>query len=198
MGVAMSVKEARGGMWRFSYRVVLPVLLAVGITVATVAWFALWSTGKSDDRALQRQTHLVAHAIDEAKQALTSHQNYYANWDEAITAIKAQDVGWLDDNLGAELYDTGKYDRIYVLGPTLKPLYAMYAGGKTVAAAFEADRGVLTPMLAILKPTTTAIPSRYPASPTWPSSMVTPPLSASCPSSRPPVTWPRSRAAKAS
>ena len=151
MGVAMSVKEARGGMWRFSYRVVLPVLLAVGITVATVAWFALWSTGKSDDRALQRQTHLVAHAIDEAKQALTSHQNYYANWDEAITAIKAQDVGWLDDNLGAELYDTGKYDRIYVLGPTLKPLYAMYAGGKTVAAAFEADRGVLTPMLAILK-----------------------------------------------
>ena len=47
--------------WLFAYRVVLPVVAAVGITVATVAGFVYWSTAKSDDRALSAR-RISSHA----------------------------------------------------------------------------------------------------------------------------------------
>jgi diguanylate cyclase (GGDEF)-like protein len=147
----MSVNHKLGSAWRFSYRIVLPVVLAVGIAIATVAGFVFWSTAKSDERALGRETHLVAHVIDEEAKSLIKAQDYYANWDEALTALKNNDIGWIDDNLGSELYDNGHYDRIYVLDPKARPVYAMYQGGKTAAGNFEADRSVITPMIAKLK-----------------------------------------------
>ena len=55
----MGAGQKSGSALRFSYRVVLPVLVAIGITVATVAGFVYWSTAKSDDRA-----HLTREAAD--------------------------------------------------------------------------------------------------------------------------------------
>ena len=60
-------------------------------------------------------------------------------------------MGWIDSNLASELYDGADFDRIYVLDPTERALYAMYAGGKTSADHFEADRGVVEPMVTRLK-----------------------------------------------
>ena len=100
-----------GGRLRFSYRVVLPVVAAVGITVATVAGFAYWSTAKSDDRALARETHLVAQVISAEMKTLTGQQNYYSEWDEAITALKGKDLDWIDENLASELYSNDHFVR---------------------------------------------------------------------------------------
>jgi diguanylate cyclase (GGDEF)-like protein len=147
----MNVDQMHAGAWRFSYRIVLPVFLAVAITVGTVAWFVFLSTTRSDDRALQRETHLVAHVIDQEVAALAKQEDYYANWDEALTALKSHDISWIDENLGASLYDNGKYDRIYVIDAGLHPVYAMYAGGRTAASNFEGDRAVIAPMIGKLK-----------------------------------------------
>jgi len=147
----MGGKRKSGGAWRFSYRIVLPVVVAVGITVATVAGFVYWSTAKSDDRALQRETHLVGRVIAQQVRTLAERQNYYSNWDEAVTALKEQDVDWIDSNLASELYDNDHFDRIYVLDPGGSAIYAMYAGGQTTADHFEADRAVVTPMVARLE-----------------------------------------------
>ena len=135
----------------FVYRVVLPVVAAVGITVATVGAFAYWSTAKSDDRALQRETHLVGQVISQQVEALAGQQDYYSNWDEAVTALKDGDIDWVDENLAADLYSHDQFDRIYVLDPKGAPLYAMYAGGKTSAEHYKADQSVVEPMLAELK-----------------------------------------------
>src|SRR5262245_18778202 len=140
-----------GSRLRFTYRVVLPVAAAVGITVATVAGFVYWSTAKSDDRALSRETHLVAQVIAAEMKTLAGQQTYYSDWDEAITALKDKDLDWIDENLASELYSSGHFDRIYVLDPAARPLYAMYGGGKTAAENFEADRAVVAPMAARLK-----------------------------------------------
>lgn len=136
---------------RFTYRVVLPVIAAVGITVATVAGFVYWSTAKSDDRALARETHLVAQVIAAEMKTLTGQQTYYSDWDEAITALKDEDLDWIDEKMASELYSNGGFDRVYVLDPAARPLYAMYGGGKTAAQKFEADRAVVAPMVASLK-----------------------------------------------
>ena len=133
----MGAGQKSGSAWRFSYRVVLPVLVAIGITVATVAGFVYWSTAKSDDRALQREMHLVARVIAQQVKTLTDQQIYYSSWDEAITALKEADMDWIDSNLASDLYSKDHFDRIYVLNPNVDPVYAMYAGGKTDAGAFR-------------------------------------------------------------
>jgi diguanylate cyclase (GGDEF)-like protein len=152
MGASMGSTANKGsGRLRFTYRVVLPVVAAVGITVATVAGFVYWSTAKSDDRALARETHLVAQVIATEIKTLTGQQNYYSDWDEAITALKDKDLDWIDENLASELYSNDHFDRIYVLDPAARPLYAMYGGGKTAAQNFEADRAAVAPLVARLK-----------------------------------------------
>jgi diguanylate cyclase (GGDEF)-like protein len=147
----MGGQLSAGGRLRFTYRVVLPVLAAVGITVATVAGFVYWSTAKSDDRALARETHLVSQVVAAEMKTLTDQQNYYSAWNEAITALRDKDLDWIDENLASELFSNDHFDRIYVLDPAVQPLYAMYGGGKTAAGNFEADRAAVVPIVARLK-----------------------------------------------
>jgi diguanylate cyclase (GGDEF)-like protein len=145
-------REQKGAsVWRFAIRVVVPVVLAVGITMATVAGFVYWSTARSDERALQRETHLVGRVIGQRVKALGEQQAYYSGWDEAITALAEGDMEWIDSNLAFSLYSNVAFDRIYVLDPGARPLYAMYAGGKTGAERYEADRTAVAPLVEKLK-----------------------------------------------
>ena len=41
--------------WKFSLAVLLPVIVAVALTVALAAGFIVWSAGRSDDRSLRAQ-----------------------------------------------------------------------------------------------------------------------------------------------
>lgn len=147
----MGGKVSGSARLHFSYRVVLPVMATVGITVATAAGFAYWSTAKSDDRALARETHLVQQVISAEMKTLAEQQTYYSEWDEAVTALKEKDLDWIDENLASELYSADHFDRIYVLDPAGRPLYAMQGGGKTETRNFEADRAAVAPLVAKLK-----------------------------------------------
>ncbi|CAG1013394.1 MAG: diguanylate cyclase [Rhizobiaceae bacterium] len=144
-------RVGRSGTLSFSFRVVLPVMLAVCVTGVTVAGFVLWATARSDERALQRETRLAAQVIAQEMEALAEHQDYYSAWDDAITALAGGDVDWLDGNLGSELYDAATFDRIYVLDHAATPLYAMYGGGRTAPGRFDADRAAIGPMVEQLK-----------------------------------------------
>ncbi|MBX3575778.1 MAG: diguanylate cyclase [Rhizobiaceae bacterium] len=132
---------------RFAWRVVAPVVLAMAITVGTVGGFVLWATSKSDERALQRETHLVAQVIGQQAKTLAERQDYHSNWDEAVTALQEKDLAWIDENLATELYDREGFDRIYVLGPTGDALYAMNGGGKMSAERFAGDRAAIAPLV---------------------------------------------------
>lgn len=147
----MGKERKDGSAWRFAIRVVMPVFLAVGITMATVAGFVYWSTARSDERALQRETHLLGRVIGKQVEALGEQQAYYSGWDEANTALADGDMEWIDANLASSLYSNVDLDRIYVLDPGGRPLYAMYAGGKTGAERYEADRTVVAPIVERLR-----------------------------------------------
>ena len=144
-------KVGGSGTRSFSHRVMLPVILAVGITGVTVAGFALWATARSDERALQRETRLAEQVIARETEALVGHQDYYSAWDEAVTALAEADADWIDANMASELYDAGAFDRIYVLDHAGKPLYAMHGGGRTAPERFDADRAAIGPMVERLK-----------------------------------------------
>jgi diguanylate cyclase (GGDEF)-like protein len=143
-------KVGRGAQ-SFSYRVMLPVVLAVCVTGVTVAGFVLWATARSDERALQRETRLAAQVIAQEMGSLAEHQDYYSNWDEAVTALAEGDIDWFDGEMASELYDAAAFDRIYVLDHGAAPLYAMHGGGRTAPERFDADRAVVGPLVERLK-----------------------------------------------
>lgn len=126
--------------WRFSFSVMLPVIVAVLVTVGTAAAFVVWSTTKSDDRALERQTRLVSHILTKERQYIVDEQADISPWDDAVTALASGvDREWVDEHLGADFYDSFGHHRIYVIDPDLRAVYAMRDGGSAPRESFETD-----------------------------------------------------------
>ncbi|HEY9011163.1 MAG TPA: diguanylate cyclase [Devosia sp.] len=133
--------------WRFSFSVLLPVIVAVLVTVGMAAGFIVWSTAKSDDRALERQTRLMRHILAQEQKYLADELGDVSPSDDAVYALDEEiDPEWVNDNLGVGFFESHGHNRIYVLTPDLKPIYAMRDGGKADASTYEADSAVLTPM----------------------------------------------------
>jgi diguanylate cyclase (GGDEF)-like protein len=129
--------------WRFSFKVLMPVLVAVLVTLGVSVGFILWSAMKSDDRALERQTKIVSHMLDEAREIISKQQDAVTPWDEAVEALRGKadiDHEWVASNLGYDVFSEYKHNRIYVLDPDLNPVYAMREGSDTSVDTFEADR----------------------------------------------------------
>ncbi len=143
-------RERRAG-WQFSFKVLIPVIVAVAVTAGTAAGFVFWSASKSDDRALQRQTRLVDHILQQEWTYISGAEQDATGWDEAVTAVRDRDLAWIDENLGQGIYETYSHNRIYVLDHALKPLYALRDGGKAPADTFETDRQAVTSVLEPLR-----------------------------------------------
>lgn len=133
--------------WRFSFSVLIPIIIAIVVTVGTAAAFIFWSTAKSDDRALVRQTRLVSHMLAKEREFVAGEQNDITAWDEAYFAFQNRpDPEWIDENLGKGFYENYAYNRIYVLDPQLRPIYAMREGGRVAPMTFDADRTAVAPL----------------------------------------------------
>ena len=141
------MRRERRDTWKFSYKVLVPVIVAVLVMVAMSAGFILWSTMKSDDRALDRQTRLVSHMLDKARDTIATQQQDATGWDDAVEALRGPiDHEWVDENLGYVMFAGYAHNRIYVLDPQLKPVYAMREGGSVPAETFEDDRASIAPI----------------------------------------------------
>ena len=126
--------------WRFSVSVLVPVLVAVLVAIGTATGFVLWSTTRSDDRALDRQTRLVSHILGKERQYISDEQSAVSPSDEAIDALEGGiDIDWVSDVLGAAFYDDFGPHRIYLLDPDLRPVFAMRDGGDAARSSFQPD-----------------------------------------------------------
>ncbi len=134
--------------WRFSISVMVPVILAIAVTVGTAALFILWSANKSDERALERQTRLVAHAIGQQLADLEEDQQDVAGWDDAVRALRSPiDKEWLDMNYGVDGYEYLGLNRVYVITSSLNPVYAAREGQSVSLESFNTDLDALAPLL---------------------------------------------------
>ncbi|MEO5808010.1 diguanylate cyclase domain-containing protein [Devosia sp.] len=141
----MAVTHTSG--WRFSHKVMLPVLFAIVITVGTVAGFVIWSTSRTDEHALARETALVAKAMTDQLANMPRVQGDFAVWDEALDAVENRDIEWLDTNMGGDIFEGYGHNRNYILDADLHPVYAMRDGGQVAGKAFETVRSTIQPMI---------------------------------------------------
>jgi diguanylate cyclase (GGDEF)-like protein len=133
--------------WQFSRKVMLPIIIAIVVTIGTVASFVTWSVGRTDDHALARQTRLLEQAMADQMAAILVGQEDLAAWDEAVAAVAERDLDWLNENIGPTAFDYYGQSRVYLLDANGKGVYAMRDGGQVPAKAVEPVRATLAPFI---------------------------------------------------
>lgn len=136
---------------RFFIKVLLPVVISGLLALFTLAAFMIWSTGKADQHATDRQVRLAERALADQVSAVPSAMLDLAAWDESLNAIAQGDIAWLDQNLGTSAYQYYGLDRTFVLDGDLNPVYAMRDGGQVAPEAFAVLRDTAAPLLARLR-----------------------------------------------
>ena len=105
------------------------VFVALVVVLGSVGAFVVWSGASNDERALQRETGLVAHAIKADLDLLVDNQLAVAYGDKAYAAVTdGFDRGWVDQHLGVSFYEDYGYEQAYVLDGYDQPVYAMRLG----------------------------------------------------------------------
>lgn len=134
--------------WRFSVAVLLPVVGAVLLTVALAAGFVLWSAHRTDDSSLARQQVLVSHFVQGARSDFEGTQASVVLRYETAEAFLADepDLDWIDAEMGWGEYSDFSHDRVYVLDPDLRPIYAAREGESQDLSSYDVDRAIIDPM----------------------------------------------------
>ena len=129
-------KGNRGRM-RFLLGVLLPVLVSVVFTFSLVAGLIYFSAQTSDEQAVSRETTLVRHFIDQEQDSLSSDQADVVGWDDAVNAVRQPlNLGWIADVLGQGFYESSGVDLVFLLGPNMMPVYAMFDGETISTSAY--------------------------------------------------------------
>ena len=115
--------------WQFSASVLLPVILALGITVTTVLGFVFWSTASIDQRALERQGEMVQQALKSRRDRLAMELSASVSYDEAVINTSIDfDPDWIDANIGQWLHNMQDHDMVFLLNMGDRAIYMMQDG----------------------------------------------------------------------
>jgi diguanylate cyclase (GGDEF)-like protein len=150
----------RLGEWRFSSRVLLPIIAAGSAFVLFLGGFLLYATQETDRIARERQATLISHRLSESFAKITHDQQASTIWDDAVvrTAGQPYDFDWFDLNLGVWLGEYFGHDRVYLLNAANEPIYAMAAGERVHPTRYESVRGPLAPLVKELRDAIQASP----------------------------------------
>ena len=119
----MQPKTTTSERWQFSAAVLLPVVLALGITAASVLGFVFWSTANIDARALERQSTMFEHVIQAQRARLEHELASIAARDDTVVNTKLMfNFNWVDRNIGQWMYQFFGHNRVVILNAIAQPL----------------------------------------------------------------------------
>lgn len=108
----------------FLLRIVTPILVVATLLTVAASSLVLWATYEVDRASDERQRSLVVLVLSQLRASIAHDQEGVAVWDDAVRAVKARDVDWIDVNLGTWMNTYFGHDGAYVLDPQNSPLYA--------------------------------------------------------------------------
>jgi diguanylate cyclase (GGDEF)-like protein len=126
-------------------------VLTLILTALLVMGVVLWSAWRSDQVTKEWRSQLVSDGIETKLKKIPIDQESVAYWDEAvINARIAFNRDWIDVNLGVWMYDYFKHDRVFILDPRNRVLYAM-ADGKEMPAGKDAPDALVGALVSSLR-----------------------------------------------
>ena len=122
----------------FIRAVALPTALTLLVLAAIVGAVLQFSTSRTDDLAVMRQTQRVKVQLEHELNAITIDQEASTYWDDAVlrTRQRPLDLDWIDNNLGVWFHTYYKIDETYLLDPDNRPIYAMRDGRRVAPETF--------------------------------------------------------------
>jgi diguanylate cyclase (GGDEF)-like protein len=134
--------------WRFSSRILVPVVFLVATMIVLVAGVLLWAVERADRLADEREIAHVASLMAETLRKIPHDQESIAIWDDAVTNAKhAFDEKWVDTNLGRWMQDYFGHDRSYLVDAQNLVVYGVTELGRAGGSLDEEMRGVALPLV---------------------------------------------------
>jgi diguanylate cyclase (GGDEF)-like protein len=135
------MSDLRLNEWRFSTRILLPLVAAGAATVLLVASVLLFATREGDRIARERQSLLVSDVLTDQVARISHDQESVTIWDDAVRKTSQTfDPEWIDINLGSWMFSYFGHDRVFVLNDRDEPVYAMSDGASTETSGYDAER----------------------------------------------------------
>ena len=130
-------KAGRGNP--FIRAVVLPTAITLVVLAAIVGAVLQFSTSRTDELALSRQTQRVKVGIEQEINEVTVDQEASTYWDDAVVRTRQRplDLEWIDNNLGVWFHTFYKIDETYLLDPNNRPIYASRGDHRASLASFS-------------------------------------------------------------
>ncbi|MBX3571650.1 MAG: EAL domain-containing protein [Mesorhizobium sp.] len=141
----MPVKTATSGA--FLLKTALPILTAASLAVAFATAFAVWSASETDRIAIARQERLVHVIVDQLRSGIAHDQESVTVWDDSVEAVEAQNLEWIDVNLGSWMQTYFGHDGAFVLTADRVPLYAYLDGAVQAPQSFHALQRIVGRLL---------------------------------------------------
>ena len=141
----MSVVPSRE--WRFSTRVLLPVVAAGAAAVLLVAATLFLAARESDSIAFERQSRVVSHVLSQQVAKISHDQESVTVWDDAVEKVTLDfDPAWTDVNLGTWMHDYFGHDELFVLNAGDDPVFANVDGALADASVFRSRDASVLPL----------------------------------------------------
>jgi diguanylate cyclase (GGDEF)-like protein len=148
----MQWKFGRLRDWQLSVGIVAPAVLLLLLMAVLAASFVIWSTAGIDARSVQRETRLVARAVERQVEEIPRTQQSVVLWDDAFTRTRAAyDRDWLDNNLGIWLHDFYGVDAVAILSDRDQPIYTMEDGVSPAPGLLTESWATIAPLVAQLR-----------------------------------------------
>jgi len=135
--------------WRFSMRVLLPVVASTAAALALAALTLFWAVQKSDTISMERQQRIMERSIREVLGELAKQQEMVAVWNDTVHQLKKPllDEKWLDSNIGSWLHLTFGQDHTYILDARNEPIDVTIDGARAKTDEYERVRPSLEDLI---------------------------------------------------
>lgn len=110
-----------------------------------------------DNAAADREERLALRALDTERDQLSVEQQSATIWDDALAAVIARDLRFMDDNLGVWMHDYYGHDETYILTHDGQPIYAAIRGASADPAVMTDAGSAISAVVGRLRSLTAAL-----------------------------------------
>ncbi len=148
----MPFKTSIISRWQSASAMLLPVVLVLVVTAASVLTFVLWSAISIDESALERQRSIASRAIEGHKGDLLRDLKSIFIPDRVLTNTQLpSNIEWMEDNIGAWMHEFHGVDGIVVFSGNNAPVYLMNDGISVTATRLEPASDPFLPILSRIR-----------------------------------------------
>ncbi|WP_198598267.1 diguanylate cyclase domain-containing protein [Mangrovicella endophytica] len=118
--------------------VAVPAGLAIALIGGLACMLLAMSVREANELVVQRDRSLAASILQQAVQSIAHNQESVTAWDEAVTHLQGPlDPEWIDDNMGLWMNMYFGFERLVVLDPQDRPVYASQGDSRADPSTFQ-------------------------------------------------------------